>query len=38
MTAGSMAACIPLIYLLKRWVPQLEGRPTAAGPLLKNLI
>jgi acyltransferase len=38
MTAGSMVACIPLIYLLKRWVPQLVGRPTAAGPLLKNLI
>jgi hypothetical protein len=38
MTAGSLAVCMPLVYLLRRWLPQLVGRPAAAGPLLKNLI
>ena len=38
MTAGSLTACMPMVYLLKRWLPQLVGRPTMAGPLLKNLI
>jgi len=38
MTVGSLAVCMPLIALLKRWLPQLVGRPAVAGPLLKNLI
>ena len=38
MTVGSLAICMPLIALLKRWLPQLVGRPAMAGPLLKNLI
>ena len=38
ITALSLAACVPLIALLKRWVPQLVGRPAERGPLLGNLI
>lgn len=37
ITAASLAACIPLIVLLKQWLPQLVGRPTEKGPLLFNL-
>lgn len=28
---------MPLIYLLNRWVPQLVGKPKAAGPLIGPL-
>lgn len=38
MTVASLALCIPLIYLLNRWVPQLVGKPKVEGPLLKNLL
>jgi hypothetical protein len=38
MTVASLAVCMPLVALLKRWLPQLVGRPTEAGPLLNNLI
>ena len=38
MTLASLAVCMPLVALLKRWLPQLVGRPTVAGPLLNNLI
>jgi acyltransferase len=38
MTAVSLVACMPLIHLLNRWLPQLVGRPAVMGPLLKNLI
>ncbi len=38
ITAASLAVCMPLIVLLKRWVPQLVGRPAARGPLLRNLV
>ncbi len=38
ITMVSLAACMPLIVLLKRRVPQLVGRPAEVGPLLRNLI
>lgn len=38
VTVCSLAICMPLITLFKRWLPQLVGRPAVAGPLLKNLI
>jgi acyltransferase len=38
MTVVSLAVCMPLIVLLKRWLPQLVGRPAVAGPLLNNLL
>ncbi len=38
MTAVSMALCMPLIYLLNRWIPQLVGKPSRSGPLIRNLI
>ncbi len=38
MTVASLAFCIPLIYLLNRWVPQLVGKPKVKGPLIKNLL
>jgi len=38
MTLISLAACIPLIYLFNRWVPQLVGQPKVSGPLFKNWI
>jgi acyltransferase len=37
ITAVSLSSCIPLIYLLNRWVPQLVGKPKLTGPLLKKL-
>jgi len=38
MTLASLVLCMPLVALLKRWLPQLVGRPTAVGPLLRNLM
>ena len=38
ITALSLAACMPLIAVLKRWLPQLVGRPAASGPLLGKLV
>ena len=38
ITALSLAACMPLVALLKRWLPQLVGRPAVKGPLLGSLI
>jgi acyltransferase len=37
MTAVSLALCIPLIYLLNRYVPQLVGKPKVEGPWLKAI-
>lgn len=37
-TALSLAAAVPLVLLLDRWVPQLVGRPAAEGPLLPRLL
>lgn len=38
MTLASLLFCIPLIYVLNRWVPQLVGKPKAVGPLIRNLV
>ncbi len=38
MTLASLALCIPLIFLLDRYVPQLVGNPKRNGPWLKNFI
>lgn len=38
MTVASLSLCIPLIYILNRWVPQLVGKPKMEGPLLKSLL
>ena len=38
MTAISLALCMPLVYLLNRWVPQLVGKPRWSGPLLGRLV
>jgi acyltransferase len=38
MTVLSLAVCLPLIFLLTRYVPQLMGKPMHEGPLLRPLI
>jgi len=38
MTAASLMLCIPLVFVLNRFVPQLVGKPKRNGPLLKNLV
>ncbi len=38
VTFASLAACIPLVYLLNSFVPQLVGKPKKQGPWLRNLI
>jgi len=38
MTVLSLAACIPFIYLLDKFVPQLVGKPKLSGPWFKNFI
>ena len=38
MTAVSLAICIPVIFLLTEFVPQLVGKPKLKGPLLNNFI
>jgi acyltransferase len=38
MTVASLAVCLPLIYLLNKFVPQLVGKPKVNGPWLRNLI
>lgn len=38
MTLGSLAVCIPFIYLLNKVVPQLVGKPKLRGPLFKNFL
>lgn len=37
-TVVSLAACIPCILLLNKWVPQLVGKPTKKGPLLPRFV
>jgi acyltransferase len=38
MTVVSLAALMPLVYALNRWVPQLVGRPKVKGPFFRNWI
>lgn len=37
-TAACLAACLPLVYLLNRFLPQVVGRPQRSGPLLPRLL
>jgi acyltransferase len=37
-TVFSLAACLPAIWLLKRYLPQLVGKPRTRGPLLPRLV
>ncbi|OIQ49000.1 Acyltransferase family protein [Pseudodesulfovibrio hydrargyri] len=37
-TVLSLTACLPAIWLLKRYLPQLVGKPRAKGPLLPRLV
>ncbi|MEJ2640832.1 MAG: acyltransferase family protein [Desulfosarcinaceae bacterium] len=38
MTVVSLAALMPLVYALNRWVPQLVGKPKVKGPFFRNWI
>ncbi len=38
VTALSVAAGVPVVRALARWVPQLVGRPAVSGPLLPALV
>jgi len=38
ITTGSLVMCIPAVYILERSVPQLVGKPTRNGPLLRRFI
>ena len=38
MSAVTMAACLPLVWLLDRYIPQLMGKPQISGPLLPALL
>ena len=38
MTIASLAVCMPLIYLLNKFVPQLVGKPKWNGPWFKSFI
>lgn len=37
-TVLTMGACIPVILLLNKWVPQLVGKPQKSGPILPRLV
>ncbi len=38
MTAGSLALCLPIVFVFTKYVPQLVGKPKLRGPLLNNLL
>jgi fucose 4-O-acetylase-like acetyltransferase len=38
VTVASPAVCVPMVWLLDRYVPQLVGRPRVHGPLLPRLV
>lgn len=38
MTIASLLTCMPFVFLLNRFVPQLVGKPKLKGPLLRNFI
>jgi len=37
-TVVSLVSCIPCIFLLNKYVPQLVGKPTRRGPLLSSFL
>jgi acyltransferase len=38
LSIASIALAVPLVVALNRWLPQMVGRPTARGPLLRRLL
>lgn len=38
VTVVSLALCIPFIYLLNKYIPQLSGKPKISGPWLKSFV
>lgn len=38
VTTGSLVLCIPAVYLLDRYVPQLVGKPKRYGPLFHRFL
>ena len=38
MSVVTMAACLPLVWLFDRYIPQLTGKPHLSGPLLPALL
>jgi len=38
VTLAFLAMCVPLVWLLDRYVPQLVGKPRMQGPLLPSLV
>mgnify|MGYP000527792150 CR=1 FL=1 len=38
VTSGSLVLCLPAVYLLDRYLPQLVGKPKRNGPLLRRFI
>jgi len=38
VTVVSLTFCMPLIYVLNKYVPQLVGKPKHKGPFLKNFL
>ncbi len=38
VTIASLSLCIPIVFLLNKYVPQLVGKPKTKGPLIGRLI
>ena len=38
VTVASLALCMPIVFVLNRYVPQLVGKPKTKGPLIGRLI
>jgi acyltransferase len=38
VTVASLSACIPLVYLFNKYIPQLVGKPAFNGPILNRLV
>jgi len=38
MSAVTMGACLPLVWLVDRYIPQLVGKPHVSGPLIPALL
>jgi acyltransferase len=38
VTLASLALCLPFVFLLDRYIPQLVGKPKINGPIFRNFI
>lgn len=38
VTVASMALCLPALFILNKYIPQLVGKPKIKGPLFRNII